>query len=58
MSHAFYIGMSYGLTGLIVAALIGWIVLDGRARKREMAQLEASGVRRRAHKPKVEQPAP
>lgn len=58
MSHTFYIGMSYGLTGLIVAALIGWIVLDGRARKREMAQLEASGIRRRAREPKVEQPAP
>jgi heme exporter protein D len=58
MSHTFYIGMSYGLTGLIVAALIGWIVLDGRARKREMAQLEASGIRRRARTTKVEQPAP
>lgn len=58
MSHAFYIGMSYGLTGLIVTVLIGWIFLDGRARKREMAQLEASGVRRRARPAKVEQPAP
>lgn len=48
MSHAFYIGMSYGLTGLIVASLIAWVWLDGRARRKEMAQLEASGVRRRA----------
>ncbi|UHS62577.1 heme exporter protein CcmD [Agrobacterium vaccinii] len=48
MSHAFYIGMSYGLTGLIVAALIAWVWLDGRARKREMAELEASGIRRRS----------
>jgi heme exporter protein D len=48
MSHAFYIGMSYGLTGLIVVALIAWVWLDGRARKRELAQLEASGIRRRA----------
>ncbi len=58
MSHAFYIGMSYGLTGLIVALLIGWIVMDGRARKREMVQLEASGVRRRARAVPVEQPTP
>ena len=58
MSHAFYIGMSYGLTGLIVAILIGWIALDGRARKREMAELEASGVRRRSRIASVEQPTP
>ncbi|MGV1872401.1 MULTISPECIES: heme exporter protein CcmD [Agrobacterium] len=58
MSHAFYIGMSYGLTGLIVAILIGWITLDGRARKREMAELEASGIRRRSRTASVEQPTP
>lgn len=48
MSHAFYIGLSYGLTGLIVIALIGWVMLDGRARNRELKELEASGIRRRA----------
>lgn len=58
MSHAFYIGMSYGLTGLIVAILVGWIALDGRARKREMAELEASGIRRRSRTTSVEQPTP
>ncbi|KXG85467.1 heme exporter protein CcmD [Agrobacterium bohemicum] len=58
MSHAFYIGMSYGLTGLIVAILIGWIMMDGRARQREMAELEASGIRRRGRTGSVEQPTP
>jgi heme exporter protein D len=48
MSHAFYIGMSYGLTSLIVSILIAWIWVDGRGRKRELAELEASGIRRRA----------
>lgn len=48
MSHAFYIGMSYGATGLVVLCLIAWVVLDGQARNRELKQLEASGVRRRA----------
>ncbi|MCM2456979.1 heme exporter protein CcmD [Rhizobium sp. CG4] len=48
MSHAFYISLSYGLTGLIVIALIGWVMLDGRARSRELKELEASGIRRRA----------
>ncbi|WP_313616639.1 heme exporter protein CcmD [Agrobacterium sp.] len=54
MSHAFYIGLSYGITGLIVVALILWVILDGRARNRELKELEASGIRRRASaKPKA-----
>lgn len=48
MTHAFYIGMSYAATGLVVLCLIAWVILDGRARKRELKELEASGVRRRA----------
>ena len=53
MSHDFYIGMSYGATGFIVAALIVWVVMDGRNRQRELKILEASGIRRRGgNKPK------
>ncbi|MBA4777083.1 heme exporter protein CcmD [Agrobacterium salinitolerans] len=48
MTHAFYIGMSYAATGLVVLCLIAWVVVDGQARKRELKQLETSGVRRRA----------
>ncbi|MGO4317563.1 heme exporter protein CcmD [Agrobacterium tumefaciens] len=48
MTHAFYIGMSYAATGLVVLCLIAWVILDGQARKRELKGLEASGVRRRA----------
>ncbi|MDH7803006.1 MULTISPECIES: heme exporter protein CcmD [unclassified Rhizobium] len=47
MTHAFYIGMSYAATGLVVLCLIAWVILDGQARKRELKELEASGVRRR-----------
>lgn len=47
MTHAFYIGMSYAATSLVVLCLIAWVVLDGQARKRELKALEASGVRRR-----------
>ncbi|CUX34059.1 heme exporter protein CcmD [Rhizobium oryzihabitans] len=47
MTHAFYIGMSYAATGLVVLCLIAWVVFDGQARKRELKALEASGVRRR-----------
>ncbi|MFK3692002.1 heme exporter protein CcmD [Agrobacterium tumefaciens] len=47
MTHAFYIGMSYATTGLVVLCLIAWVVMDGQARKRELKELEASGVRRK-----------
>ena len=48
MSHTFYIAMSYGIAGLVSLCLIGWVWLDGRARRRELAQLEAAGIRRRS----------
>ncbi|MFC3161739.1 heme exporter protein CcmD [Ciceribacter thiooxidans] len=48
MSHEFYIYVSYGVTGIVILALIGWVWLDGRARQRELKELEAAGVRRRS----------
>ncbi len=48
MTHGFYIAMSYGIAALISLCLIVWVWLDGHARKRELAELEASGIRRRS----------
>ncbi|WP_454748110.1 heme exporter protein CcmD [Ciceribacter selenitireducens] len=48
MSHAFYICLSYGISAVIILALIGWTWLDGRARQAELKALEAAGVRRRS----------
>lgn len=48
MSHGFYIALSYGSAAVIVALLIGWVWLDGRARWRELAELEAAGIHRRS----------
>ncbi|MNL84595.1 Heme exporter protein D (CcmD) [compost metagenome] len=48
MSHAFYIYLSYGISAVIVLALIGWTWLDGRARQAELKALEAAGIRRRS----------
>lgn len=48
MSHSFYILTSYAVAALVILCLIGWVWLDGRARQRELAQLEASGIRRRS----------
>lgn len=51
MSHAFYIAMSYGITFAVSLCLIAWVWLDGRARRQELAELEASGIRRRSAQP-------
>lgn len=54
MSHAFYIYVSYGLSALIIIALVAWTWLDGRARQAELKALEAAGIRRRS----AQAPAP
>ena len=53
MSHTFYIAMSYGIAALVTLCLIGWVWMDGRARQRELAELAASGIRRRSAQPKA-----
>ncbi|RTM08079.1 MAG: heme exporter protein CcmD [Hyphomicrobiales bacterium] len=48
--HAVFVTAAYAITVVVLAGLIGWILLDQRARKRELAALEAAGVRRRSDK--------
>ncbi|MDX8443724.1 heme exporter protein CcmD [Mesorhizobium australafricanum] len=48
--HALFVTAAYAITAVVLAGLIGWILLDQRARKRELAALEAAGVRRRSDK--------
>ena len=47
-AHALYVSAAYGIAALVLAALITWIVQDQRSRRRELAELEASGMRRRS----------
>jgi heme exporter protein D len=47
-AHAFYVTTAYAISGLSLAGLVAWILLDQRARRRELAELEASGTRRRS----------
>jgi heme exporter protein D len=47
-AHALYVSAAYGVSAIALAGLIAWVLLDQRARRREMAELEASGVRRRS----------
>jgi heme exporter protein D len=49
--HAAFIVASYGAAVLIIAALIGWIVLDRRAQQRALDELERRGVTRRSGRP-------
>lgn len=49
-NHAGFILAAYGLAAAVVAGLAVWIVVDGRARRRELADLEARGVRRRSNR--------
>ncbi|BCP55731.1 heme exporter protein D [Kaistia sp. 32K] len=46
--HAGFILAAYGVTIVIILALFAWIVLDGRHLRRQLADLEARGIRRRS----------
>lgn len=49
-AHALYVTAAYAASILVIAGLIGWIFIDQRGRQREMAELEASGARRRSER--------
>lgn len=51
MTHAFYVLASYGVAAVVILTLVIWTVADGRARRRELAELEAAGLRRRSAAP-------
>ena len=46
--HATFILAAYGVALLVLIVLIGWIVLDYRAQRRRVAELESQGVTRRS----------
>ena len=47
-AHAGFIIAAYAVAGAVLLGLIVWIVLDGRAQRRRIADLEARGIRRRS----------
>lgn len=49
-AHALYVTAAYGISALALAGLIAWVLLDQRARRREMTELQESGMRRRSDK--------
>jgi heme exporter protein D len=46
--HAAFIVAAYAVTVAVVGGLIVWVVLDFRAQKRVLGDLEAHGVTRRS----------
>ncbi len=50
-THAAFIWISYGAVALVLAALVVWLVMDGRQQRRLLDSLETRGVTRGAHKP-------
>jgi heme exporter protein D len=47
-AHWGFVLTAFGVVAVVVAALIAWVVLDGRRHRRTLAALEAQGVRRRS----------
>ncbi len=46
--HATFIIAAYGSAAVVVLVLISWIALDRRSLTRDLAELEARGIRRRS----------
>jgi heme exporter protein D len=51
-SYAFYVYGSYGFAAIVTISVTVWTWADGRARRKELAALEAAGIRRRSARPK------
>ncbi|TCP87814.1 heme exporter protein D [Rhizobium sp. PP-CC-2G-626] len=47
-AHLGYVAASYGAALVVAASLICWVILDARARRRELQALEEAGIRRRS----------
>ncbi len=49
-NHAGFIFAAYGIAILVIVVLFVWIVVDGRSQRRQLADLESRGVRRRSER--------
>ena len=54
-SHAFYVYSAWGIGAVTLIAVVGYTWLESARLKRELARLEAQGIRRRSSKPGGEQ---
>jgi heme exporter protein D len=49
-AHALYVTAAYAVSVIAITGLAAWVFLDQRARLRELAALEAAGLRRRSER--------
>lgn len=47
-AHDGFIVAAYGVTAVVLVALVLWVAIDGRAQRRRLADLEARGITRRS----------
>jgi heme exporter protein D len=48
--HAAFIVGAYAVALLIVAALVGWVLIDNRRQRQILSDLEAKGITRRSER--------
>jgi heme exporter protein D len=48
--HAAFIVGAYAVALLIVAALVGWVLIDDRRQRQILSELEAKGITRRSER--------
>ena len=46
--HAAFVISAYAIAAIVVVALIAWVLVDHRAQRRLLAELEADGAVRRS----------
>lgn len=53
MNHVLFVTAAYAVSALGLGGIGLWTILDQRQRRREIAELEKSGVTRRSAKPEA-----
>lgn len=48
LTHTGFVLASYGVSIAVLAALVGWILIDQRTQRLALQELETRGVRRRS----------
>jgi heme exporter protein D len=48
MNHTLYVLAAYAISAVTLTLICLWVWMDSRLRKKELAQLEAAGIRRRS----------
>jgi heme exporter protein D len=52
VTHIFFVSAAYIISAVVIGGMVMWILADQAARKRELADLERRGVKRRSAEPK------